>query len=60
LVAAFLALALSDLAERVLGREAMWRVETEWFTPFSSFVARHREPAFLAALAEIPGAASPG
>jgi (2S)-methylsuccinyl-CoA dehydrogenase len=55
LVAAFLAIVLSDLATRVLGREKLWRVEPEWFAPFSSFVADYRDPAFLSALAESPG-----
>src|ERR1700678_4185870 len=34
LVAAFLALALSDFAGRVLGRESAWGLEEEWFAPF--------------------------
>jgi (2S)-methylsuccinyl-CoA dehydrogenase len=55
LVAAFLAIALGDLASRVLGRETLWRVSPEWFTPFSSFVAAYRDAAFLASLAETPG-----
>jgi len=55
LVAAFLALALSDLAGRVLGRESLWRVTPEWFSPFSSFVADYRDVSFLANLAETPG-----
>jgi (2S)-methylsuccinyl-CoA dehydrogenase len=55
LVAAFLALALSDLAGRVLGRESLWRVTPEWFSPFSSFVADYRDTSFLATLAESPG-----
>jgi (2S)-methylsuccinyl-CoA dehydrogenase len=55
LVAAFLALALSDLAGRVLGRESLWRLTPEWFSPFSSFVADYRDVSFLANLAETPG-----
>ncbi len=55
LVAAFLALALSDLATRVLGREALWGVSDQWFEPFASFVATYRDPAFLTSLAEIEG-----
>ena len=31
------ALALADLAERVLGREALWGVEPDWFEPFAEF-----------------------
>jgi (2S)-methylsuccinyl-CoA dehydrogenase len=55
LVAAFLALALSDLAASVLGRESAWNVETEWFSPFHDFVAAYRDPEFLSSLAETPG-----
>jgi (2S)-methylsuccinyl-CoA dehydrogenase len=55
LVAAFLAMTLSDLAERILGRESLWGVETGWFEPFQSFVAAYRDPSFLSTLAETPG-----
>ncbi|MFZ0768758.1 MAG: acyl-CoA dehydrogenase family protein [Acidimicrobiales bacterium] len=55
LVAAFLALAFSDLATRVLGREATWNVEADWFTPFQLFVAAYLDPSFLSGLAETPG-----
>ena len=55
LVAAFLALALSDLSSRVLGREDLWGLDDSWYTPFASFVRTYRDPAFLATLAETPG-----
>ena len=55
LAGAFLALALSDLATRVLGREGSWGVAGNWFEPFANFVAIYRDPAFLATLAETPG-----
>ncbi len=55
LVAAFLALALSDLATRVLGREALWGVGHDWYEPFASFVATYRDPKFVSTLAETPG-----
>ncbi len=55
LVLAFVALALTDLNARVLGRETRWNVEDEWFKPFVSFVRDYRDPAFLASLAETPG-----
>ena len=55
LVAAFLALALSDLATRVLGREPAWGVASDWYEPFAVFVATYRDPAFLSTLAETPG-----
>ena len=55
LVAAFIAVALSDLSTRILGREALWAVEGDWYTPFASFVAAYRDPEFVASLAETPG-----
>ena len=55
LVGAFLALTLSDLATRVLGREELWGVEATWYQPFAAFVATFRDPAFVATLAETPG-----
>ena len=55
LTLAFLALALSDLAQRVLGREGLWGASKDWFEPFSTFVATYRAPTFLATLAESPG-----
>ena len=55
LVAAFMALALSDLAARVLGRERLWGVALNWFEPFADFVATYRDPSFVASLAETPG-----
>jgi (2S)-methylsuccinyl-CoA dehydrogenase len=55
LAAAFLAIALSDLATRVLGREELWGLSREWFSPFAAFVATYRDPTFLASLAETPG-----
>ena len=55
LVVAFLALALGDLATKVLGRESHWGVTRGWFTPFEAFVSNYRDPAFLSSLAESPG-----
>ncbi|MGH3732699.1 MAG: acyl-CoA dehydrogenase family protein [Acidimicrobiales bacterium] len=55
LVAAFLALSLSELAQRILGRESLWGVGSDWFDPFRSFVRTYRDPSFLANLAETPG-----
>jgi (2S)-methylsuccinyl-CoA dehydrogenase len=55
LVAGFLAIALSDLAARVLGREKAWGVDDGWFAQFAEFVATYRDPAFVATLAETPG-----
>ncbi len=55
LVAAFLAIALSDLATRILGRETLWAVDDDWYRPFASFVTTYRDPQFVASLAESPG-----
>jgi (2S)-methylsuccinyl-CoA dehydrogenase len=55
LVGAFLAIALSDLAARILGREALWAANDDWYQPFAAFVATYRDPAFVAGLAESPG-----
>jgi (2S)-methylsuccinyl-CoA dehydrogenase len=52
---AFLGLALTDLAARVLGREQLWDVTDDWFGSFGDFVTASRDPAALAALAEAPG-----
>jgi len=52
---AFLALALSDLAGRVLGREVQWGAAKDWYEPFAEFVTTYRDPTFLARLAETPG-----
>ena len=56
LALAFLGLVLADLASRVLGREDLWGVDADWFSPFSEFVSAQSAPAVLAALAESPGA----
>ena len=55
LVAAFLALALTDLSTRVLGHEELWNLDADWYAPFSSFVRTYRDPGFLSTLAESPG-----
>jgi len=55
LTLAFLALAFSDLAQRMLGREDHWGASKTWYEPFSTFVATYRDPKFLATLAESPG-----
>jgi (2S)-methylsuccinyl-CoA dehydrogenase len=55
LAGAFLGLALSDLATRILGRETLWAVAEDWYRPFAEFVSAHRDPALLASLAETPG-----
>jgi (2S)-methylsuccinyl-CoA dehydrogenase len=55
LVAVFLAMTLSDLAAKTVGRESLWGVEPGWFEPFLPFVATFRDPAFLATLGETSG-----
>lgn len=55
LVAAFLALVLSDLAKRIVGREDLWGQLENWFEPFREFVATYRDPKYIASLAETPG-----
>jgi len=55
LVGAFLAVALSDLATRVLGRESLWAVDADWYAPFASFVSTFRDPDFVAGLADCAG-----
>src|ERR1700684_3696376 len=48
LVAVFLAMTLSDLAAKTVGRESLWGLEPGWFEPFSSFVETYRAPMFVA------------
>jgi len=55
LTAAFLAIALSDLATRILGREELWGVESDWYKPFALFVSTYRQAEFVGSLAETPG-----
>jgi (2S)-methylsuccinyl-CoA dehydrogenase len=55
LTLAFIGLALSDLAGRVLGREAQWGLQKNWYEPFADFVATYRDPVFLSTIAETPG-----
>jgi (2S)-methylsuccinyl-CoA dehydrogenase len=55
LAAAFLALALKDLATRVLGHEESWGVSGDWYGPFASFVSTYGDPAFLSSLATVSG-----
>jgi (2S)-methylsuccinyl-CoA dehydrogenase len=55
LATAFVADVLADLAGRVAGREGAWGVEVGWNAPAAAFMAAHREPATLAALATVEG-----
>jgi (2S)-methylsuccinyl-CoA dehydrogenase len=52
---AFAADALADLAARTAGRSAEWGVTADWSAPAEAFMARFRDPGFLASLAETEG-----
>jgi (2S)-methylsuccinyl-CoA dehydrogenase len=52
---AFVADALADLAARVVGREALWGIASDWMAPAATFVTMFRQPEFLASLAEEEG-----
>jgi (2S)-methylsuccinyl-CoA dehydrogenase len=54
-VAAFLALALSDLANGSSDARPSGGRRDDWYEPFATFVATYRDPEFLASLAETPG-----
>lgn len=56
LAVAFVADAVADVAARVAGREEAWGVEPAVFEPTRSFIVAYRDPAWLATLAERPGA----
>jgi (2S)-methylsuccinyl-CoA dehydrogenase len=55
LATAFVADVLADLVGRVAGREAAWGMRPDWSAPASEFLAAHRDPAALAALAKVEG-----
>ncbi|MDA8280254.1 MAG: acyl-CoA/acyl-ACP dehydrogenase [Actinomycetota bacterium] len=55
LACAFVADALSELAGRIVGREAEWGVDPGWMAPAAGFVAAHRAPGTLAALCGVTG-----
>ena len=52
---AFIADAAAELAGKVFGREQEWGVEPTAFDSIRTYVAAHRDPAFLAALAGKQG-----
>jgi (2S)-methylsuccinyl-CoA dehydrogenase len=52
---AFAADMLHDLAGKVLGRESDWAVDRDPLADAHDFVARFRDPEFLASLADQPG-----
>ena len=55
LATAFVADVVADLIGRVAGREADWGVEAGWSAPAADFLAARRDPAALAALADVEG-----
>jgi (2S)-methylsuccinyl-CoA dehydrogenase len=55
LATAFAADAVWDLATRLLGREAQWGVANGVLEPAATFVSSHRDPAWLASLADEAG-----
>ena len=52
LARAFVADAVADVATRLVGREMLWGVDPADLAPAHDFVAEHRAPAFLEALAD--------
>ena len=55
LACAFVADAVRDLAQRLVGREHHFGVTAEWMAPAADFVAAGCDPAFLAGLCGIEG-----
>jgi (2S)-methylsuccinyl-CoA dehydrogenase len=51
LARAFIADAIADLGAKLLGREAVWGVDTELLAPALPFVESHRAPEFLETVA---------
>jgi (2S)-methylsuccinyl-CoA dehydrogenase len=52
---AFIADALRDLGQRIVGREALFGVGTDWMAPAAGFVASFCDPDFVASLAGETG-----
>ncbi len=55
LTCAYVADVTHDLICKLIGREELWGVDPAVFSASHSFVTAHRQPAFLASLAETPG-----
>jgi (2S)-methylsuccinyl-CoA dehydrogenase len=55
LAAAFAADAIWDVATRLLGREEQWGAAHDALAPAAAFVTTHRDPAWLAGLADEAG-----
>src|SRR5690348_5081217 len=52
---AFVADAVADLVAKLVGREQLWGTDPAKLAPAHDFVAAHRDPAFLASLADSEG-----
>jgi (2S)-methylsuccinyl-CoA dehydrogenase len=55
LTCGFVADAVHDLVSRLIGREQLWGVDPALLSPAHEFVTAHRDPEFLASLANSPG-----
>jgi (2S)-methylsuccinyl-CoA dehydrogenase len=52
---AFIADAVRDLGQRMVGREALFGVDRDWMAPVADFVATYCDPDFVASLAGVTG-----
>ena len=52
---AFIADAVRDLGQRMVGREALFGVDRDWMEPVADFVATFCDPDFVASLAGVTG-----
>src|SRR4051794_33551722 len=52
LARAYVADAIADIASRLVGRDTLWGVDPATLAPAHEFVTAHRDPAFLADLAD--------
>ena len=55
LAAAFIADAVAELGAKLVGREALFGVESNWAAPAAEFLSTYRDPKFLASLANVQG-----
>ena len=55
LAAAFIADAVAELGAKLVGREALFGMESNWAAPAAEFLSTYRDPKFLASLAKVQG-----
>src|SRR3954464_5215130 len=55
ITSAFVADAVAELVAKLVGREQLWGTDPAKLAPAHAFVAQHRDPAALAALADDEG-----